>query len=232
MLSQEDLKKEIQNDLEKVSVLESNIKTMFFMQHELNSLIDNEWYKHEHWDFQRASMIELCELMDHYGYKWWKKQEPDMPQCQLEVIDIAHFHISHLLQNMIREEVQYKDVVPTFTKDLFVDAIYNDPEQIRKLIDECVFRAASKNFSTTCLAHLMKAFGITPESLSSQYIIKNTLNIFRARNGYKQGTYVKTWNGYEDNEILSQVALTLDSNSLTFAEDLYKKLEEEYKKYN
>jgi dimeric dUTPase (all-alpha-NTP-PPase superfamily) len=229
MLSQEDLEKEIQVELAKESILESKVRTMFFMQHELNSLIDSDWYHHEHWDFQRATMIELGELMDHYGYKWWKKQEPDMPQSQLEVIDIAHFHISHLLQASIREELKYDHNVGEFTRDLFVEGEYTDPEQIRKLIDECIFRASSKNFTTACLAHLMKAFKIAPHELCDKYIEKNTLNIFRAKNGYKAGTYKKIWNGKEDNEVLAEIAAEIKSDTPNYADQLYTALEVAYK---
>lgn len=225
MLTKEDLEKDIAEELTKETVLQTKVRTMFLMQHELNSLIDPEWYQHKHWDFQRATMIELCELMDHYGYKWWKKQEPDMAQSQLEVIDIAHFHISHLMQATIREQLTYDHSVADFTEDLFVDVNYESPEEIRHLIDECVFRAASKNFTTNCLGHLMKAFGIHPDDLCNEYIKKNTLNIFRAKNGYKAGTYIKTWNGREDNEVLSQVANQLDTNDKDYAVNLYQRLE-------
>jgi dimeric dUTPase (all-alpha-NTP-PPase superfamily) len=229
MLTQEDLEKDIKATIDQESVLESKVKTMFSMQNELNLLIDSKWTDHEHWDFQRASMIELGELMDHYGYKWWKKQEPNLEQCQLEVIDIAHFHISHLIQSSIREGFSYDFYVKDFTNSLSIEIDYDNPEIIRKLIDECIFRAASKNFTTFCLAHLMKAFGIAPDDLCNKYIEKNTLNIFRAKHGYKSGTYIKTWNSKEDNEVLSQIAKELDSNSKDYANNLYEKLEDIYK---
>lgn len=228
MLSQEDLERDIEQGLIKETVLENKVRTMFLMQHELNLLIDSEWFNHEHWDFQRATMIELAELMDHYGYKWWKKQEPNMEQSRLEVIDIAHFQISHLIQSSIREELEYDYCVPEFTEELFSNNTYETAEEIRSLIDECIFRAASKNFTTSCLAELMKAFSIDPQDLCNQYIKKNTLNIFRAKNGYKTGTYIKIWNGKEDNEVLAEVFETIDQKSLDFAAILYGRLEEAY----
>lgn len=229
MLTITDLNKDIAIDLEKQTILESKVKTMFLMQHELNTLISPDWHEHKHWDFQRATMIELAELMDHYGYKWWKKQEPDMAQSQLEVIDIAHFHISDILQDTLRNELTYDFSVKQFAEDLWESTDYRDPEDIRKLIDECIFKASSKNFTTNCLAHLMKAFNIDPESLCDQYIQKNTLNIFRAKNGYKAGTYKKTWNGKEDNEVLAEIVHELSTEVNNYAEQLYDALEEAYK---
>ena len=71
------------------------VKNMLEMQFRMNARI------HEHWidqDFAwyRAVWIECGELMDHVGYKWWKKQEPDMDQVRLEVVDIWHFGMSAL----------------------------------------------------------------------------------------------------------------------------------------
>ena len=38
--------------------------------------------------------------MEHYGgWKWWKKDTPDMEQVLLEIVDIWHFGMSCLLQN-------------------------------------------------------------------------------------------------------------------------------------
>ena len=52
---------------------------------------DFEWY--------RAAWVECGELIEHYGYKWWKKQEPDLEQVRLEVIDIWHFGLSALFRD-------------------------------------------------------------------------------------------------------------------------------------
>jgi hypothetical protein len=65
--------------------------------------------------------------------------------------------------------------------------------------------------------------------LSVVVTVKNTLNIFRAKNGYKAGTYKKIWNGKEDNEVLMEVFESLDPNSPSLAEELYQKLDKEYK---
>jgi len=73
------------------------VRNMLEMQSRMNSRV------HEHWidqDFAwyRAVWIECGELMDHVGYKWWKKQEPDMDQVLLEVVDIWHFGMSALFK--------------------------------------------------------------------------------------------------------------------------------------
>ena len=43
--------------------------------------------------------------MDHYGWKWWKKQSPDTEQVKLELVDIWHFGLSQLiLEHGINDE--------------------------------------------------------------------------------------------------------------------------------
>ena len=57
---------------------------------------------------------------------------------------------------------------------------------------------------------------------------KNVLNVFRQDHGYKDGSYVKMWNGKEDNEILAIVLEDTDSDALDFKEILYRELENLY----
>ena len=49
----------------------------------------------------------------------------------------------------------------------------------------------------------MTGVGLTWDELRRQYLAKNVLNIFRQRNGYKDGAYIKMWHGREDNEWLA-----------------------------
>lgn len=225
MLTEQDLV----NQLKKQTILQTKVKSMFYLQDKLNRLIDEDWYSHKHWDFQRATMIELGELMDHYGYKWWKKQEPNVDQCKLEVIDILHFHISDLIQSAVRSDQRYDTYAEDLAENLVMLDIDKSPESIRSGIDGAICLASTKNFNSKAFSFLMNAFEISPEELCDKYILKNTLNIFRANNGYKQGTYIKTWDGKEDNEVLMEIFSNINKNSSDLSSDLYKKLEETYK---
>ena len=53
---------------------------------------------------------------------------------------------------------------------------------------------------------------------------KNILNVFRQNNGYKDGSYIKIWNGKEDNEVMSEI---LNSNDIK-PKELYDMLQVEY----
>jgi len=57
------------------------------------------------------------------------------------------------------------------------------------------------------------------------YIGKNILNKFRQEHGYKDGSYIKIWNGKEDNVVMQEI---LASNSDITPEELYEALEEAY----
>jgi len=229
MLTELDLKNEIEKHLTKETINQTKIRAMFRMQNELNLLIKPDCYTDPTVDYNRASMVELGELMDHYGYKWWKKQEPDMAQCQLEVIDVAHFHISNLIKAAVEDGNSYDLYAAEFEENILPVEVDKSPEEVRKLIDECIFLASSKNFTSKALGLLMATFDLTLDDLYEKYVLKNTLNIFRNKNGYKEGTYKKVWDGQEDNEVLMELFVALDATSPTLADDLYGMLEVAYK---
>jgi hypothetical protein len=81
---------------------------------------------------------------------------------------------------------------------------------------------------------LMEAFinvaiqsGLNLDKLYTLYVGKNILNQFRQDHGYKEGTYIKIWNGEEDNVTMQSV---LAKNEKVTHDALYKALEEAYQK--
>jgi len=54
------------------------------------------------------------------------------------------------------------------------------------------------------------------------------LNFFRQDHGYKDGSYIKQWNGREDNEHLSELLAVLDSDSADFRDQVYRGLRDRY----
>jgi hypothetical protein len=56
-------------------------------------------------------------------------------------------------------------------------------------------------------------------------VAKNVLNRFRQDNGYKEGSYQKTWNGKEDNVVM----LELLDEKMPTPNELYEKLSSKYK---
>jgi len=55
------------------------------------------------------------------------------------------------------------------------------------------------------------------------------LNFFRQDHGYQDGTYVKEWQGREDNEHLSELLETLESSAADFPDQVYEALSARYR---
>ena len=53
----------------------------------------------------------------------------------------------------------------------------------------------------------------TKTILDNAVIGKNCLNKFRQDNGYKEGTYIKEWNGREDNVVMIEIIETMENVS-------------------
>jgi dimeric dUTPase (all-alpha-NTP-PPase superfamily) len=66
---------------------------MLELQNAMNTRVHNEW-RDQGFEWYRAIWIESAELMDHYGWKWWKHQKPDVEQVKLELIEIWHFGLT------------------------------------------------------------------------------------------------------------------------------------------
>ena len=88
------------------------IKIMLELQDAMNTKVNSNW-KQQGYEWYRAIWVECAELMDHYGWKWWKKQSPDTEQVALELIDIWHFGLSIQLQSgaALNDIIDRKSVV-------------------------------------------------------------------------------------------------------------------------
>jgi len=180
---------------------------MLSLQDEMNRKV------HAHWEQQgfawhRAIWTECAELLEHYGWKWWKKHDPDMPQVQLEVVDIWHFGMSLQLQTHAQKATQVADILATGL------ACAKPTQDFRTAIEHLAAKAVAEHtFDPVCFAHVMAGCGLSFEALYRQYMGKNVLNFFRQDHGYQQGTYLKVWHGKEDNEHLLEILEALSNTS-------------------
>lgn len=203
--------------------MEVQLHALLECQDEMNKRVDPDWRIHEH-EYYRAAWIECAELMDHYGYKWWKKQTPDMDQVKLEIVDILHFVLSIYLKWTSNHTSVVKQLIYEFEEF--------KPNELGVLLNaELMARALltpQYPFIFKTFLNLMTSAGMTFDDTLRLYFSKNVLNLFRQNNGYKTGTYIKIWNGREDNEHLAEIILSLDSESPSFKTDLYDKLQDRY----
>lgn len=201
--------------------MKQKIINMLELQNSMNSKVNEDWRSAGN-EWYRAIWMEASEMLEHYGWKWWKKQEPEIMQVKLEVVDIVHFALSIRLQ----QNQSLDDTAELIARDFenFMQA-----EDIRKSI-ECLalLTLTDQGAHFTFIAGIMKYLDMTFDELYEIYIGKNVLNMFRQDNGYKEGSYNKVWNGREDNEYLAEIMKELDANSQSFQDDVYAALSRKY----
>lgn len=173
------------------------VKETFELQEKLNSVVNPNWKK-AGYPFYRAAWIEGAELMDKVGYKWWKKTNWDKEQALLEAVDIYHFMLSDLILHKHGAEV----VVNSFKRAETLAV--PDHASILDWIESFVRNTSEyRQVRALDFAYMCKAIQVSIEDISKWYIGKNALNLFRQANGFKEGTYLKEWNGVEDNVVLA-----------------------------
>jgi len=203
--------------------LKQALVNMLTMQDNMNSRVHENWVD-QNFEWYRAAWIECGELIEHYGYKWWKKQEPDLEQVRLEVIDIWHFGLSALFRDG-------KDI-EQIAGEIAAELIAYEPRGlgVRDATEALALDSLqTQSFSPSRFWDLMLATGLDFDTLYSAYVGKNVLNFFRQDNGYKEGTYVKNWGGREDNEHLVDLVAPLDKSAGDFAEQVYQALQQRYR---
>lgn len=209
--------------------LKSRLQSMLELQDGINSRIRPDWRDANNAWF-RAIWTECAELVDHIGWKWWKHQLPDIPQVHLELVDIFHFGLSELLQ-------QHGTADAAATQFLGAYVVYGerggagvDGSAARIALVEAFATSVltTRRFDLARFCELASAVGLEEQTLYEMYVGKNVLNGFRQDHGYKAGTYIKDWDGREDNVWLVEFAAGLDKNPATFASELYGQLSKKY----
>jgi dimeric dUTPase (all-alpha-NTP-PPase superfamily) len=198
------------------------IKIMLELQDGMNTKVNANWQQ-QGYEWYRAIWVECAELMDHYGWKWWKKQSPDTEQVALELIDIWHFGLSILLQSgakpeLLAAQIKNQLVISTDEQDFRVD--------LEKFVAATL---GDRQFHIGLFGRLMAGVGMSFDQLYRGYVGKNLLNFFRQDHGYKDGSYRKHWHdGREDNEHLVEAAQSLDASKPEFKDELYAELKRRY----
>ena len=195
---------------------------MLAMQDRMNIKVHPEWIR-QNFAWHRALWIECGELIDHYGYKWWKKQTPEMEQVKLEIVDIWHFGMSMLFDGRSVEQIGADLVADLKASTVPKRGVLEATEELATSV------LATRKFSIVDFMSMLDSADMSLDDLYIAYVGKNVLNFFRQDNGYKEGTYTKNWAGREDNEHLVELVVELDASASDFSEQLYKALDSRYK---
>lgn len=201
--------------------MEQQIRVMLDMQEAMNRKVHPQW-RQQNFAWYRAIWVECAELLDHYGWKWWKQQIPDLEQVKLELVDIWHFGMSH----MMVDDLEQNDLAARLA-GCFVTPV--EPGNFRDDLETFAARClATKGFDTPGFVTLLADIELHFDELYTRYIGKNVLNTFRQNNGYQKGSYQKIWAGREDNEHLSEIVVELDAGHENFKEHVYEALTRRY----
>lgn len=200
------------------------IRIMLDLQDSMNTKVTADW-RAQNYEWYRAIWVECAELMDHYGWKWWKKQTPDTEQVALELIDIWHFGLSILLQSGATAEA-----IATQVEQQLAAANEAEAGNFRLAVERfAAATLADQQFHIGLFAQMMAGINMSFAELYRGYVGKNVLNFFRQDNGYKEGSYRKHWfDGREDNEHLVEAVQALDASRAQFKDELYAALQQRY----
>ncbi|MEW5249866.1 dUTP diphosphatase [Microbulbifer sp. 2201CG32-9] len=202
--------------------MQRQLQLMLTLQDEINTLVNTDW-RQQNFPWYRAIWVESAELLDHFGWKWWKKQEPELDQVKLELVDIWHFGLSLELQQGSPDQVASAMEAELSGRNRIAGDFRANLETFT------LNTLASRQFDLTGFAQLLADVDMGFDELYRRYVGKNILNRFRQEHGYKDGTYLKVWRGREDNEHLVELTDSLDTGEADFAEQLYRALAERYR---
>ena len=201
--------------------MKDKLLVMLELQDSMNSRVNTNWRQANN-EWYRAIWTECAEMLDHYGWKWWKHQQPDLDQVRLELVDILHFAMSdYLLQDGDNEEVAAR-----ILDEMACPGKIDDMRQAIESMAQSTIANQSMHFSG--FANIMRLIEMDFDQLYRMYVGKNVLNFFRQDHGYRDGSYIKVWQDREDNEHLAELLASLDSDSVEFKDQLYQGLQARY----
>ena len=206
-------------------------ETMLTLQGQMNARVNPDWITAAY-PYLRAVVVEGAEAMEHRGWKWWKKQQADMEQLQMELVDIWHFTLSHILLENAGDKTRSLGFLMNSEAATTIDFdgrawVISELDLISKL-ELNIGLAVSRRISIPLFAALLQDCNMGWKELFCQYVGKNVLNFFRQDNGYKEGNYRKIWDGREDNEHLVEIMGILDGNAHDYQHQLYTNLKTRY----
>jgi len=154
--------------------------------------------------------MECAEIINHTPWKHWKHQEPrDDDAIAMELVDIWHFAMAHAMT--------FPDFISLkLYNDMQYAEDHCDPDSGATIIQLCI-NIGNSMYKDQCFLignfyMLMRIVGMDFDDLYRLYIGKNVLNWFRQDHGYKEGLYIKHWDGKEDNEHLFEITKMLGDN--------------------
>lgn len=192
-------------------------------------------------NWRRCIYMESAEMIDSFGWKHWKSiaQPTDYANLQIEIVDVWHFVMSLVLEDGIHRENETHEQmaawmaatkgyemlcssnIPAFASD---EALMLKIETImRRSLEPAIDGDLEKMVDDFFRLSVMGALNL--DELYRLYVGKNILNQFRQDHGYKEGNYIKIWDGLEDNAVMKSA---WEENPNMSPADLYDTLAKAY----
>ena len=202
---------------------EEEILKLFEAQNELNRMtISDNWLETKK-DWTVPIMVESAELIESLDWKWWKKGEDNIENAKMELIDILFFSLSHFYKvrySYVEAPTSYG--IKQFDRKAIIYSI--------KLLSRYVLNPHSLEYIDNVFDEIFltgSLLGMSEDEIFKLYYAKHTLNVFRLKNGYKDGTYQKIIDGKEDNAHLMEMMTHMEFDS-DFKDKLYEKFKDFY----
>jgi dimeric dUTPase (all-alpha-NTP-PPase superfamily) len=192
-------------------------------------------------NWRRCIYMESAEMIDSFGWKHWKSiaQPTDYANLQIEIVDVWHFVMSLVLEfthtngaESIQELAMRISQTPEFQKLNIDEALSFGTDALLMSKIENVMRLSLIPISAEMVGALIEEFfelahmgALNMTQLYRLYVGKNILNQFRQDHGYKEGSYIKIWNGQEDNAVMK---LAWENNPEMTPAELYSALKAAY----
>lgn len=202
----------------------NKLLSMLQLQQELNDATNGQgWEKGvtkngKKINWRRCITMESAEMIDSFGWKHWKSiaQETDYANLQIEIVDVWHFVMSLLLEftngaETAEELAKRIFNTPEYQKLNSEAALQFGEDDMLMMKIENVMRLSLIPISAEMVGAMIEEFlelahlgALNTTQLYRLYVGKNILNQFRQDHGYKEGHYIKIWDGLEDNAVMKR----------------------------
>ncbi len=205
------------------------LEKMFEKQEELNTITMGNKWANMNLSWRLAITQETAEFIDSFSWKWWKKTDIDLDNAKIEIVDIWHFALSLMIEAKIVPTEMMESKFMALSESSPID-IEKDTKKLIEYAISLENTAINSDYTIEIAESVMLLagkIGFSYGEMIKIYFGKAVLNNFRQLNGYTDGTYVKNWEGSEDNEVMLRHISTMEYTE-DFDEALFLTLTDEY----